>query len=339
MKSTTMRVLMSAALVAIGLAAAGCRGDLSASPVPATVAAPASVARPNGLNPLILVADFSGNAVLGFPLTAKGNAVPSVDINGSKTGLGHADNIALDSANHIYVTINDKTIGVYAASANGDARRIRSIAGSKTQLSFPIGVAVDSKGYLYVADCGYGNVKVFAPGAHGDAAPVRVIGLTTGCTIEEAVDANDNLYVTSGDNIISEFSSYASGSNLIKEIQEAEQSGGIGIRSIAIDSQGNIYAGNLLARDIRVFAPDASGPANPIRTIKGSHTHMGAPTGLSLDASDKLYVTICQYCHQGSGKDSVLVFAARAKGNATPLAVIAGKNTELLAPTDLVIRK
>jgi hypothetical protein len=290
------------------------------------------------LSPLILVADFSGNAVLGYSLTANGNVAPTIDIAGSKTRLGHADNIALDSADRIYVSINDKTIGVFNATSNGNVRPAHGIGGSNTQLSFPIGVAVDSKGYLYVADCGYGNVKVFAPGAHGNVAPVRVIGLTTGCTIEEAVDSNDNLYVTSGDNVISEFSSYANGNNPVKQIQEAEKSGGIGIRSIAIDSHSNIYAGNLLAKDIRVYAPTASGPASPIRTITGSKTHLGAPTGLSLDGSDTLYVTVCQYCHQGSGQDSVLVFAPKAKGNVKPRAVIAGTKTKLNAPTDLVVR-
>jgi sugar lactone lactonase YvrE len=101
-------------------------------------------------------------------------------IKGKKTGLGTPDNIALDSSDNIYTSINGKTIGVFAANAHGDARRIRQIGGSNTQLSFPIGVAVDSNGYLYVADCGDGNVKVFAPGAHGNVAPVHVIGLTSG---------------------------------------------------------------------------------------------------------------------------------------------------------------
>lgn len=341
MRQRHVPALKSKVVVLCVLFAVGCRGSAPNMALPSSEVPPADAVRlhTTALGALILVADFSGNAVLGYPLTAKGNQAPTVDINGNKTGLGHADNIALDSADHIFVSINDKTIGVYAANANGNAARIRTIAGSKTQLSFPIGITVDSKGYLYVADCGYGNVKVFAPGAHGNVAPSRVIGLTTGCTIGEAVDSADNLYVTSGDNIVSKFSSYAQGNSLIKQIQESEQSGGIGIRSIALDSHSNIYVGNLLAKDVRVFAPSASGPAKPIRTIKGSRTRLGAPTGLSLDDLDKLYVTVCQYCHQGSGKDSVLIFAPKANGNATPHAVILGTKTELNAPTDLVVRK
>jgi hypothetical protein len=332
--------LRNGVIAAVLLISSGCGTSVTnpSAPAPPVAAAPQARNGPGALRPLILVADFSGNAALGYPLTAKGNAAPAIDVNGKLTGLGHADNIALDAASNIYISINDKTIGVYAANANGDARRIRKIGGSNTQLSFPIGVAVDSKGHLYVADCGNGDVKVFASRANGNVAPIRVIGLTTGCTIEEAVDAKDDLYVTSGDNVISEFSSYAHGNNPIRQIDEKEASPGVGVRSVAIDSQGNLYAGNLLAKDIRVFSPSASGTASPIRTIAGSQTHLGAPTGIALDDNDDLYVTICEFCHQGSGTDSVLIFPPKAKGNIKPKAVIVGSKTELNAPTDLAVR-
>ncbi len=295
-------------------------------------------AHQNTLPPSILVAAFSGHAVLSYPLSSNGNQAPSSVIKGKKTGLGTPDNIALDSSDNIYTSINGATIGVFAAAAHGNASPIRQIAGSNTQLSFPIGVAVDSNGYLYVADCGDGNVKVFAPGAGGDVAPVRVIGLSSGCTIAEAVDANDDLYVTSGDNQISEFSPESQGNNLIKVIYEPQPKSGDSIRPVAIDSRGNIYAGNLLAKNIQVFAPSASGNSKPIRTIAGSKTYLGAPTGLALDSSDNLYVTICQHCSHGSGTDSVLIFAAGAHGNVKPQAVVTGTNTQLDAPTDLVVR-
>jgi DNA-binding beta-propeller fold protein YncE len=339
MKVNAKRDLSACLILSSLVLLSGCRGSNVATPIPSAGFALPAAARGKALPPLILVANFSGHRITGYPLTANGDQTPSLTIGGKKTGLGTPDNVALDSSDNIYTSIDGKTIGVFAASAHGDARRIRKIGGSNTGLSFPIGVAVDSTGYLYVADCGYGNVKVFAPGAHGNVAPIRVIGLTSGCTISEAVDSNDNLYVTSGDNIISEFSSEAQGNNLIKEIQEPEPKSGDSIRSIAVDSQSNIYAGNLLAKNIEVFAPSASGPAKPIRTIAGSHTHLGAPSGLAIDSRDNLYVTICHYCSHGSGTDSVLVFAAGAKGNAKPQSVLTGKKTKLYVPTDLVVRE
>jgi sugar lactone lactonase YvrE len=108
-------------------------------------------------------------------------------------------------------------------SAAEAARTNGRIAGQNTQLSFPIGVAVDSNGYLYVADCGNGNVKVYAPGADRNTFPIRVIPLSSGCTIGLAIDANDRLYVTSSDqthNLISEYSSEPSGNTLLRTIDE-----------------------------------------------------------------------------------------------------------------------
>ncbi len=340
MKICERRALSGSLILSSIVLLSGCGGGKVAPPVISPgLAGLAQESRGNALPSSILVANFSGHRITGYPLTAHGSPAPSLVISGKHTGLGNPDNIALDSSDNIYTSIDGKTIGVFAASAHGNARRIRKISGSNTGLLFPIGVAVDSKGYLYVADCGYGNVKVFAPKANGNVAPVRVIGLTSGCTISEAVDSNDDLYVTSGDNLISEFSPESQGNNLIREIQEPEHKHGDSIRSIAVDSHLNVYAGNLLAKDIQVFAPTASGPAKPIRTISGSQTHLGAPSGLALDSKDNLYVTVCHYCSHGSGIDSVLVFAAGAKGNVKPRSVITGKKTALDVPTDLVVRQ
>lgn len=332
--TTSLLTVLAGAAVAL----AGCQAAVTPPVGARSPASAQSDARRGAPAPMVFVGDFSGNAILGFPLSSKGNVAPAVDISGNKTGLGHADNVALDPAKRIYVSIDGKTIGAFPANGNGNIRRSRKIAGSKTGLSFPIGVALDSKGYLYVADCGYGDVKVFAPGADGNVAPIRIFSPSNGCTIELAVDASDNVYVTCGDNEIAEFSSESQGNAPIKVIQEQEGQKGVGVRSVTVDGDGNIYAGNLLAKDIRVFPPTASGPSKPSRTIKGSNTHLGAATGLGLDSKKRLYVTVCEHCSEGSGKDSVLVFAAGAKGNAAPLAVIAGSKTKLSAPTDLVVR-
>ncbi|MGB8521010.1 MAG: hypothetical protein WCD38_12690 [Candidatus Tumulicola sp.] len=323
---------------ALLLAGAGCAGNAApAAPSPATLLQ--ADATPSALAPAIVVGNYSGANILKFALDAKGNVSPTAVISGPRTGIEHADNVALDTSFRTYASINGKTIAAYSADAHGNAKPVRTIAGGNTQLAFPIGVAVDSAGYLYVADCGYGNVKVYAPGANGNVSPIRVIGLTSGCTIQLAVDKTDQLYVTSGDNLISEFSSESNGNALLRTISEGKGSGGIGIRSIAVDGRGYVYAGNLLAKDIRVFAPHAQGFAKPMRTIGGSNTHLGAATGLALDASNNLYATICRHCSQGSGTDSILVFGPGAKGNVKPDRVIEGKNTMLSSPTDLVVRQ
>ncbi|HYL27828.1 MAG TPA: hypothetical protein VEW74_08330 [Candidatus Nitrosotalea sp.] len=291
------------------------------------------------MQPAMIVGNFSGSDILEFALDANGDSAPIADIGGKKTKIVHADNVALDKSDHIYASINSSEIAFYSAGADGNVRPNGQLGGPNTTIVFPIGVAVDSGGYVYVADCGTGKIDVFEPGARGNIAPLRQLSLGT-CVIELALDKNQYLYATSGDDTITEYAPASQGNALQRTINEKEQSGGISIRSIAVDSHGYIYAGNLLTKDIRVYDRSASGYANPVRTISGSKTHLGAPTGLALDSpNDDLYVTICQYCSHGSGKDSIVVFAPRANGNATPTAVIIGKKTLLDAPTDLTLRQ
>ena len=336
-RSVSISSRLAAALL---LAAAGCGGRAGTAALPAAVSVSLPLAHvAAGLPPAIIVGNYSGSNVLKFALTAKGNQAPTSVIAGKRTGIQHADNVALDTGWRVYASQNSGKVSVFASDAHGDAKPMRVISGANTLLSFPIGVAVDSSGYLYVADCGTGNVKVFAPGAGGNVAPIRVVGLSSGCTIEVAVDKNDQLYVTSGDNLISVFSSEATGNVLLRTITEAEQKGGIGIRSLAVDARGYVYVGNLLAKDIRVFSPSAQGNAKPARKIAGSNTHLGAATGLALDKANDLYATICKHCSEGSGSDSIVVFSPGAKGDVKPSRVIAGPHTLLSSPTDLVIRQ
>jgi len=323
------------------LVLAGCRAGAAGSAIPP--AQPenrqAAHARPGALDPAIVVANFSGSDILEFALDAHGNQAPRTVISGKKTKIDHADNVALNKNDHIFATINGDEIAIYAANAHGDAAPIGKIAGSNTQITFPIGVAVDSNGFVYEGDCGTGKVNVFAPGTKGNVAPLRQISFAS-CVIELALDATDHLYVASGDNLISEYSPGNQGNSPLRTIDEKEATGGIFIRSIAVDSHGYIYAGNLGAHDIRVYARSASGYADPVRTIHGSQTRLGAPTGLALDKpSDNLYVTVCEHCSHGSGSDSILIFKPRADGNVKPTTVIAGAKTTLDAPTDLTLRQ
>jgi hypothetical protein len=319
-------------------ALAACRATESAAIPPGQAVRPAQE-RPQSLQPAIVVGNFSGGDILEYALDANGDQAPMTDIGGKKTKIIHADNVALDTSDHIYATINGSELAIYAAGANGDVPPIGHIGGSNTTIIFPIGVAVDSNGFVYVADCGTGEIDVFEPGARGNIAPLRQLGLGT-CVIELALDKNDHLYAASGDATITEYAPGQQGNSLLRTINEDEQSGGISIRSIAVDSHGYIYAGNLLSKDIRVYDRSASGNAHAVRTITGSKTHLGAPTGLALDKpNDNLYVTICEYCSHGSGKDSIVVFAPRANGNVKPQTVIAGTKTLLDAPTDLTIRQ
>jgi DNA-binding beta-propeller fold protein YncE len=91
--------------------------------------------------------------------------------------------------------------------------------------------------------------------------------------------------------------------------------------SIAVDIAGNILlgdAGSVPGQGyIEWFAAGISGNVMPDRVIRGPHTGLRCPTGVALDASGRLFVA-------DHDANKVMVFAADAKGDATPIAVISG---------------
>jgi hypothetical protein len=120
---------------------------------------------------------------------ANGNVPPIRNITGSRTQLAVPVGIALDVHGNVYVLNAEgsptRSVTVYAAGANGNAKPIREIIGQKTGLyAAPDALAVDGSGRVYVLQSGYANsISVFAAGANGNVAPVRVIqGSSTGMT-------------------------------------------------------------------------------------------------------------------------------------------------------------
>jgi hypothetical protein len=88
---------------------------------------------------------LSGGQVLGFPFGATGNVAPTVNIQGSSTGLVTPCSDAVDKDGKIYVT--DSAAGggavfVFASTANGNVAPIQTIQGQATLLDSPEGIAV-----------------------------------------------------------------------------------------------------------------------------------------------------------------------------------------------------
>jgi hypothetical protein len=95
------------------------------------------------------------------------------------------------SADLLYVgNVGNNSITVYHHDANGNTSPLYVISGSKTMISQPGQLSEDAVGNLYVTNGYYGYFKrlsanpgilVFAHGAHGNVAPIRMLlaGTTT----------------------------------------------------------------------------------------------------------------------------------------------------------------
>ena len=110
----------------------------------------------------------------------------------------------------------------------------------------------------------------------------------------------------------------------------------MGIYKTRTGFRTNIYASNFLVSTIVVYAAGASGTPTPIATIKGGKTELSLPSGITLDASNNIYVA-----NSGGGPSSrgiVTVYTAGANGDVAPVNTISGSNTGLAEPRGIAIR-
>lgn len=120
--------------------------------------------------------ECSGSEVAGTPAVTAERS-----IGGTNSGLDNVTQLALDGSGNLYAA-NDyaNSITVYGPSANGNVAPNRTITGPDTGISGPTGVGIDAFGNIYVvnshvADAAAPTITVYAPGASGDAKPVRTL--------------------------------------------------------------------------------------------------------------------------------------------------------------------
>jgi hypothetical protein len=196
-------------------------------------------------------------------------------------------------------------------------------------------VAVDAAGDVYSSNFTNSSITEYAPGASGNASPIRTIqGANTDLDKPDdmALTPSGVLYV--GNSYVSsvvEFAPNASGNATPVRVIGGPLTGLTGtnpgdIDGVGVDSTGNVYVdnfeGTIYTNSIQVFAPTANGNVAPNRRISGPMTGLIAPDDVHLGLGGQLYVTNGE---SGSFEE----FAATASGNAAPQRMIAGSNTGL----------
>lgn len=133
-----------------------------------------------------------GNFINVYAAGTAGNKRPTRKIKGALTKLNLPFGVAVDASSKVYAANNgggESSITVYAAGASGNVAPIQRIKGRRIQLTDLHGVAVDNSHNIYASN-GAGEVRscsgcnfiaVYASGATGNVAPIRVIaGTNTG---------------------------------------------------------------------------------------------------------------------------------------------------------------
>ncbi|MBV8164906.1 MAG: hypothetical protein JOZ91_11650 [Candidatus Eremiobacteraeota bacterium] len=236
------------------------------------------------------------------------------------------------------------TIFQFAPGANGNVSPVNTITnvGGSTAVSSVAGLAVDGSGFVYVTNNSLvgpyppttpGDVWVFAPGATGNATPVRIIsGSNTGVigySSDTKLDPAGNLYINNTYSI-SVFPPGASGNASPSRVIAGSNTGlgllnnppsipptGPGSGGIAVGPDGTIYAsvGAAVPPAILEFAPGAGGNVAPVRTISGPATGLVGFGILTTDSAGNIYTVN----FISSSDQEVYEFAAGASGNVAPI--------------------
>lgn len=280
----------------------------------------------------VWVTNGGDNFIHSFPLTATGNARPSVTIGGPQTGLNTVEGIAVDKTGVVYAS-NSATpsITVYAPGASGNVAPVRTISGPDTGLSLPAGIALDDAGQLYVAEEGDNAVTVYKAGAQGDAPPVQTIsGPDTelsqpmGVVIDSAADI---WAASAAANLLTRYASGATGDAVPTGVFRGVSTTLDHPVALAQDTSGRVLAANIFGESVSAFAPNPPfGNTPPAFTISGSQSQLSYPRGLDVDNADNLYVA-----NQFGG---VNVYAPNST---TPAKVITGAATGLVYPGSLAV--
>jgi sugar lactone lactonase YvrE len=280
--------------------------------------------------------------------------------------LPRPSGIALDRYDTLYISsYADSSVSVYAPGATGYATPVRTLGGRGAGWPAALGVAVGARGEVYVANApappaSYGAVTVYAPGAAGNAPPIRTI-LGTDSTLQYprgiAVDARGAVYVmSSGAGPVFAYPPGASGHAVPSrrigdrprtDLSWTELSGFAPSRprrrtrpedakAIAIGADGSVLVaatGVLVDSGAIAVYDSAGGDAGaPARLVTGAATGLRRPGGLGVGHDGSIYVT-----NNTPFVDTVTVYAAAAEGDARPIRRIAGSATGLSAPSAVTL--
>ena len=290
-------------------------------------------------------------SIVEFRPGQHGNAAPIATIAGSKTGLSESSDLAVTATGALVVPDPvANAIREYAPGAHGNVAPTRTIAGPKTQLDFPQTVAVGHDGAVWVADASSGSgtraLLEFAPGAHGNAAPIRVITGPKTKLVPNGIALTPNgkhLWVTRRDETLmgpeqpglQEFSTHSSGNVAPVAVIDGGRTRVDSPVGIVIDAMGDLIVTDVLyaqtvTSTVLTFGPHAQGDAKPSRVLAGPKTGLDQPFYPVLAAKGDLWLP-------NNGNDAVERFAAGAHGDASPNRTLAGSATTLSGPSAVAV--
>ena len=311
---------------------AGGAGNLDGIGTSARFVVPSGIALDANGN--IFVADAGSNTIrkitpAGLVSTLAGNPNQSgnADGRGANARFLAPDDIAIDPSGNLFVSdLGNRTIRKITPAGDvttfaGTVGKCGSAdgVGTATQFCGPTRLAMDASGNLFVADSGNYTIRKITPAAVvttvadtvGECGDVDGIGATARLCFTGglAIDTSGNLLVTDEQkNTVRTITPAGVVTTLAGRAAVSGSTDGTGAvalfagpRGIAVDRSGNIFVadrGNQTIRQITSagIVSTLAGAANNCGSTDGlgSVARFCLPTGLTIDASGKLFVTDAQ---------------------------------------------
>ena len=258
-------------------------------------------------------------------------ATPQYAIGGSNTQLNGPQYVAFDSSKRLYVTnynpgTQASSVNIYQTFATGSVLPFTTIGGFGSLLDQPHGVTILSDGTVVVANTS-------PTGAFTDALLIYTALTNTSGPGLAAIIAGGLTQLSAPAGV---------SSDTTKKIFVANRGSGT-ITAYIIPTPSPVPSPT--ATPVPTPTPTTNPSASPSPTpvpfnnnvapsilIGGALTGLIAPTGITLDANNVIYVV-----DPDNGNPSVRVFAAGANGNVAPIRVIAGALTQLSNPLDVKV--
>lgn len=305
-------------------------------------------------------------SVFVYPPGESGDTVPARIIGGSRAELRSITDLAVGRDGSLYIlgggtseriSRGESRVSIYPPKAAGDVLPARTIGGSRTGLAGTSGLALDRGGRIYVTNSEVidrafeaARLTVHAPGADGNAAPIRVIAGPATRMSEPAgvaVAEDGTVYVVNR-RVFSDdrgsvrvYAGDAAGDAPTLRTLIGPTTRFAGPAAIAVDRGDTLYVVSPSLGRVTVHPPGAEGGAAPVRILEGDAGRLGGATGIALDHLGLLYVASRDQASginaYGPDLGSIRVYSAGARDNEAPLRTIRGSFTRLNGPGGLVV--
>jgi hypothetical protein len=224
-------------------------------------------------------------------------------------------------------------IGLFTAAAGPAAHA------TSTRSMVPVTAGLPPIGTVWVSNSAAGTLLEFAPGAHGNVAPVATVGGDSAGLFEPegiALDNDGRVWVAEAQApyAIKEFSSHANGNVLPLVTISGTKTGLNEPVGLTVSQSGTIWVTNNAENgdgSVEEFRAGSHGDATPIRVITGAKTKLTDLVGLAVSPDGRHVWVTEHYRNLGAANPAPVVeeFSGTARGNTAPIASITGTDTQL----------